>query len=348
MSKKLIFIIIGVILFLGAGVFLFISIRSAPANPPPGLTPATLPLASSTNPTPTPISGGNQNTKYLAFQLFTSSAITDSFVSNNQLARPLSKKEIISFVDSLIQEIGTTGDANHKLAFMPGPLSLDFTDDDMSQLIRDSFAIAEEKDIAVGFHIDDSMYWNRRKDLWQNPKNVEWADWKGTTHPHRYVDWITNATLAPQMCYNSPIIQEEISRIAKNVIGDEVTKGIAHLKTIHKEYLFAGIIAGWETHLGDYSVYAKVDKEMASRMERDGSPKVKIGYCALTNNGYSAKNPPKDIDFELAKVVQDFTAFWAKQFYDIGIPKEKIFTHIAYDENIDQIPLDKLSRVLGG
>ena len=51
--------------------------------------------------------------------------------------------------------------------------------------------LALETDVAVGFHIDDSMFWARRKDLWSDPNNVEALDWDGTPCTGRRLDWQT-------------------------------------------------------------------------------------------------------------------------------------------------------------
>lgn len=59
---------------------------------------------------------------------------------------------------------------------MLGPLGMDQTDDELREVIRESFKIAEEKNIAVLFHIDDSMFWVRRADLWKDPRKVEWTE----------------------------------------------------------------------------------------------------------------------------------------------------------------------------
>jgi hypothetical protein len=53
---------------------------------------------------------------------------------------------------------------------------MDQTDDELREVIRESFKIAEEKNIAVLFHIDDSMFWVRRADLWKDPRKVEWTE----------------------------------------------------------------------------------------------------------------------------------------------------------------------------
>jgi hypothetical protein len=51
--------------------------------------------------------------------------------------------------------------------------------------------------MAVGFHIDDSMFWRSRKDLWSDPQNVEALDWDETPNMSRRLDWSKTPTSAP-------------------------------------------------------------------------------------------------------------------------------------------------------
>ena|GEM_PF-222589 len=275
-----------------------------------------------TKPRPTEEKQGGTEPQYLLFQLFT-------YMCHGSQA--FNKTATVKIVDEILESLeGLRGDGKTRhLGFAWGPLTLDQTDDEVREIIREAFRIADEKEVAVAFHIDDSMFWRRRSDLWRDAKNVEWTDWQGTVHPQRYVEWARGPKLAPQMCYNSPAIRKEISRIVREVIGAEVNKGIAALKARRKEHLFAGVIAGWETLLADFSTYGAQDPPFVEQMKRDGSPRVRIGYNALTNLGFSQANPPKDIQRELDKVVHDWAEFWAKELNQAGIPKDRVYTHFA-------------------
>ena len=162
----------------------------------------------------------------------------------------LSKTQLEAFVHDVVKAIGTTGDARHKLGFTVGPLCFDMSDEETRQFIHDSFAVARENDVAVAFHIDDSMCWGERKDLLSNPDNIETADWKQEPNTGRRADWGPEPTrFPPQMCFNSPDIQAAVKERA-SLIGAEVKKEMDTLKTSGKEHLFAGVIAGWETYIG--------------------------------------------------------------------------------------------------
>jgi hypothetical protein len=148
------------------------------------------------------------------------------------------------------------------------------------------------------------------------------------------------------MCYNSPAIQKEVSRIISQFVGPALRTEIDKLKQEHKEYLFAGITVGAEAGFDDYSVVsqlsqiprnpnpeqmalAKMLKQAVALMAEDNAPHGRLGYCSLTNAGYSKTNPPKNINQALAGVNRSFIEFWDKQFVDAGIPCSKLYTHVA-------------------
>ncbi len=148
-----------------------------------------------------------------------------------------------------MKAIGTTGDARHKLGYTVGPLCFDMSDAETRQFIHDSFAVARENDVAVAFHIDDSICWGERKDLLSNPDNIETADWNQKPNTGRRADWGPKPTkFPPQMCYNSPGVQAAVKEAS--LIAAEVKHELETLKTSGKEHLFAGLITGWETRIG--------------------------------------------------------------------------------------------------
>ena len=114
------------------------------------------------------------------------------------------------------------------------------------------------------------------------------------------------------MCFNSPVIVATVKDRA-GVIGAEIAEQLAALKREGKEHLFAGIIAGWETQIG-----------------RDFETDRPLGYRALSHRGFSADHPPKDADAEWVQVVREFIELWANSLHAAGVPKEKIFCHIAF------------------
>jgi hypothetical protein len=250
--------------------------------------------------------GQPPQTRYLTFQIFTYAVKPDTH--DSPWPPPL---DIASTVRDIVGAIGTTGNDRDKLGFTVGPLSLDQTADQVRQLIDSSFKIARDNNVAVAFHIDDSMFWPRGAP-YDKPANLEWLDWKGTPNTGRRLDWsATPSKIAPQLCLNSPAVQSAVAVRARR-IGTEIKAQLDQLRRDHKEQLFAGVIAGWETQIG-----------------QDFDTGKYLGYCALTNRGFSATHTPADPDRELADVVHDFMGLWARTLAHAGVPSDKIYSQIA-------------------
>jgi hypothetical protein len=225
----------------------------------------------------------------------------------------LDKAQLEAFVRGVVKAIGTSGDARHKLGFTVGPLCFDMSDEETRQFIRDAFEVARENDVAVAFHVDDSMSWGGRKDLMSNPDNIETSGWDQRPSTGRRADWGPKPTrFPPQMCFNSPEIRAAVEKRA-SLIGAEIKKEMEALKASGREHLFANVIAGWETRIG-----------------RDFETDRPLGYRALGHRGFGEKNPPGDPDAERVAVVKEFIELWANSLHEAGIPREKIFCHIAF------------------
>ncbi|MGC8639557.1 MAG: hypothetical protein ACP5XB_06725 [Isosphaeraceae bacterium] len=253
-------------------------------------------------------------TKYLTFQLMTG---LPGYAGPPPLPgqSSLSKPQLTAFVREVVQAIGTTGDARHKLGFAVGPLCFDMSDQETRRFIRDSFAVARENNVALAFHIDDSMCWGKRKDLLSNPDNIETADWNQKPSTGRRADWGPEPSrFPPQMCFNSPAIVAAVKARA-GLIGEEIKQELGALKSRGNEHLFAGVIAGWETSIG-----------------RDFETNRPLGYRALGHRGFSAANPPPDPDLERVAVVKEFIELWASALHSGGVPSEKVFCHIAFTD----------------
>jgi hypothetical protein len=279
----------------------------SPDRPPPATSTST------STATEAPAGG---SVKFLLFQ--TAGNISPSMPVGGPVMIS-TEADIEKGMENVAKTIGETGDhVTRQLGVVIGPLVLDATDDQLRGFIDAGFQAAVAKDVAVGFHVDNSMFWNNRKDLWSDRNNVEWSDFNGTIVPHRIIGWVANGNatmMAPPMCYNSPAMVKEATRIARDVIGAEIAKGVRKLNAAGKGYLFAGVISGWETN---------------GLVNDDGkNPKVYFGYCALSHAGYSANNPPKDQNAVLVGVVRDWITLWTKGLFNAGIPRNKIFTHLG-------------------
>ena len=210
----------------------------------------------------------------------------------------------------------------------------------IARAVDGAVEIALRHDVAVYITVEN-LEWENRPDLWNfndqdrpgydpdNARNVEWMDWDGTPHPHRYRDWGRPEQMPPVICYNSPDVRREVTRLAEQVIGPAIAAGLKKLAEADKPHLFAGVTVGAEPALPNYAVIDKVNPRIAERMDRDGVPRRRLGYNALTNLGYDKDNPPEDFAAALAKVNQDYISLWARHLAKGGVPPDKMYSHVA-------------------
>jgi hypothetical protein len=223
------------------------------------------------------------------------------------------KAAIGDYVEDIKRRIGTVGDRQTRLAVVLGQLCFDHADAETTRFIELAFDLALQTDVAVGFHIDDSMFWARRKDLWSDPNNVETADWDGTPCTARRLDWGRQPSAAPpQMCFNSKVIRQEV-RQRSVLLGRAIQAGVKRLQQCNRPELFAGVIAGSETMIG-----------------QDFKTGKHLGYRALCNRGFSRQHPPPDLDLERETVVQEFIELWSEGLAQAGVSPQKIYSHTAF------------------
>jgi len=261
-----------------------------------------------------------KETRYLAFQIFTygpNPKLASMGEGMNPLATFPDKASLRDYIQDIKQRIGTVGGQQTRLAVMLGAISLDHGDAETTRFIELGFELALETDVAIGFHIDDSMFWALRKDLWSDPNNVEALDWDGTPCTGRRLDWQTGPgskpdAAPPQMCFNSKAIEREV-RQRSALLGKAIQAGVIQLQQLKRPELFAGAIVGWETMIG-----------------QDFKTGNYLGYRALVNRGFSRERPPADLDLEREKVVQEFIELWAKGVSEAGVSPQKLYSHTAF------------------
>jgi hypothetical protein len=246
--------------------------------------------------------------RYLAFQIFTGGA--DPAIPFDRVLSYTPREQVAAVAHDIVTSIGARGGTRAQLAIMIGPIGFDHTDAEARQMIDDGFAIARAENVAVGFHLDDAMFWSRRTDLLRDTANVEWTDFNRTPSVGLSLTW---AHAPPRMCFNAPRIQAEVTRRARDVIGAEIAAQVSALKAAGQERLFAGVIAGWESHMG-----------------QDVATNDRVGFHALANRGYGPGRPPADVGAEIASITNDFVARWTSGLASAGIDPTRIYTHVAF------------------
>ncbi len=246
-------------------------------------------------------------------------------------------------------------DSKRMYAFgVVGPMCLTQSVEQMREEVNHVFALAEKYNVPVYFQMDDCTNYTDyfgggavTKDgnkFYNDPEMCEWIafpkegeKWGGESYgmlPRWHCDWsgVPFATAGGFPCFNSPKYLEWYSdQVTKGFI-EPLTENYTRLKEENKAYLFAGINTGWETQIPDYS-----DKDYASLEDFE---KAQYGYHALHNMGYTEKSLRKEAaknrmsvrDYTkklLYSVIADYIKFTCKLFYDAGIERHKIISHIV-------------------
>ena len=134
-----------------------------------------------------------KETRYLAFQIFTygPDPKVATMGEGTEPNSPGSRTRRRFATTSRTSNGGSAPSATSRPGWPScwGSSALIMADAEITKFIELGLNLALETDVAVGFHIDDSMFWARRKDLWSDPKNVEALDWDGTPCTGRRLDW---------------------------------------------------------------------------------------------------------------------------------------------------------------
>jgi hypothetical protein len=254
---------------------------------------------------------------------------------------PGTKESDFNYGADMVNQIGTRG---NDFLLSAGVVLYAFNEDlpRMESKLLKAFQDAENNNLPLLIHMDFEVFSEGRPDLWnwfdpkkpgynlQNKYNVEWSGWDKPIKNY-WLNWGSPWSIAPKLCYTSPVVRSEIVRIA-NALSAHINTWRINLAKKHKSYLFAGVNAGWETSMPDLT------KATWAPSERDN-----LGYCSLHHRGFSEKNPPANYDTEVRKVVKEFIDFESKVFSDNGIPRSKIYTHIAASEGMPNIPSQRSS-----
>ena len=233
----------------------------------------------------------------------------------------------------------------------------------LRQLVNEAFDIAERENVPIMFHLDP-MYGflanteTRREDApatkyWETPDMREWLAFPDgeklpSLIPRPWFNWGSWVSPAPALpAFGSPsflkfAIDQEWRGLAKP-IGER----LAHLRKVHRDYLFAGVNVGWETHfLDNRGVDAKNPPVAVWPVEARGvrmqpwEVNGQTGYASLHWMGWTPTKlaqeaerrkttPNAAFDAQCFKAVHDYMEALAKTLVSAGVSPSQIYTHIV-------------------
>ncbi len=266
-------------------------------------------------------------------------------------------KDLENYVKQMVELHGEIDPESKRMyAFgVIGPMCLTQSIEEMNEEVNHVFALAEKYNVPVFFQMDDCTNYTtyfgdgavideEGNKFYNDPEMCEWIafpdeneTWGGEKYgmlPRWHCDWsgVPFATAGGFPCFNSPKYLEWYSNQVKEGFIKPLIENYERLKEAGKGYLFAGVNTGWETQIPDYtgSDYASMED-----FER-----AQYGMHALYNLGYTEESLEKEARRRLIKVselkkellygvLQDYIEFTCKMFFDAGIERHKIFSHIV-------------------
>lgn len=260
----------------------------------------------------------------------------------------------VSEMVTLHGEIDSSSDRMYAFGVV-GPMCITQSIEQMNEEVNTVFALAEKYNVPVFFQMDDCTNYATHfgddatideagNKFYNDPEMCEWIafpeegeEWGGQKYgmlPRWHCNWsgVPFATAGGFPCFNSPKYLAWYEKQVTEGFIEPLLENYERLKVEGKSYLLAGINTGWETQIPDYS-----DKTYDSLEEFE---KAQYGMHALHNLGYDAQSIYEEavnrmlsetevIRELLYEVIADYIEFTCKMFYDAGIEKEKIFSHIV-------------------
>lgn len=278
------------------------------------------------------------------------------FLTNTSVAQALSPSAgkdantAYNFVNELPYLFGNIKRSDkYKYAFgLPGPMLLTQSLSEMRDQMNKAFDAAEKYNVPVYFQLDDCNNYTTEfgggaeQKFYENPDWVEWVDfpkegeaWGGQSNgraPYFWFNWGAWMHAKAFPSFQSPGFREFIVRRLKEGVVSTLKDRYQRLKTLKKEYLFAGVAIGWETHIPDYSSSNTVSNVSPQNLPVNSLAGDTMKIWEAAKYGYNSLHTLGKTEYSrdvLNQVIHDYSELLAKTVYESGIPRNKIFTHIV-------------------
>ncbi len=233
--------------------------------------------------------------------------------------------------------------------------------------LRDDLDLVAEMELPILVQLDGEQWWNARPDLWnwwdaskpgydpKNAENVEWTDWS-PEHAVKIAwrNWGRQLRVLPPPNLMSPKYvaawEEKMEKIVPVILDWE--KSLPE----NKKHLFVGLKVGWESSVGVNAWHYPNGNDLLDKPEKDdpqtgldgkrlpGRGVQTIGYAAVKTAGIRDHGQITEAD--LAEVARRHLENLAKKAAELGVPRERLFTHGAAwkaEELLYDAPVNKYS-----
>lgn len=273
---------------------------------------------------------------------------------------------ILGEPDSFAQDFARIpSEGRRRLGFGSKLRLLDTNVEDLARQTTLALDTAERTGLPVLLSLDD---WNFPEPS-SDPEVVEWTNWPGPGEDHgpiaegRWINWGFWFFTSPPPNFESPKFRANVRQRLQEAVLPVVAARVEKWAHEGREHLFAGLVVGWET--GYYTFYQRVDPENPPTIDATGrshshqlrefteKDAVGTGYAALTTRGYDRAKVQTLAEREglseraavkqlMTGVINDYIGFIADLCRDAGIPRARLYSHIAGLGSFDDAFLESI------
>ena len=216
--------------------------------------------------------------------------------------------------------------------------------------LRQFLRLARESDTPIVVQLDGEQWWANRPDLWNwwdtnrlgfspaNRANVEWTNWSSDSAIKiAWRNWGRQLRVLPPPNLMSSRYREachEEMRVLIPIVLDWWRE-----LPVNQKELLIGIKVGWESSIGVNAWHYPSGNELlgqpegkdpTSGLKAEQLPSrgvVQIGFAAVKTAGIRTEGNITEAD--LAEVVRRHLEDLCREAKQLGVPREKLFTHVA-------------------
>jgi hypothetical protein len=216
--------------------------------------------------------------------------------------------------------------------------------------LREFLRLARETGTPIVVQLDGEQWWGNRPDLWNwwdtnragfsaaNRANVEWTNWSSDSAIKiAWRNWGRQLRVLPPPNLMSPRYREACHGEMRALIP--IVLDWWRELPPHQKELLIGIKVGWESSIGVNAWYYPGGNELLSEPENKDPTSglkaeippargvVQLGYAAVKTAGIRTEGNVTEAD--LAEVVRRHLHDLCREANQLGVPREKLFTHVA-------------------
>ncbi|MBI5833039.1 MAG: hypothetical protein HZB16_12145 [Armatimonadetes bacterium] len=214
--------------------------------------------------------------------------------------------------------------------------------------LRRCLATAVETDTPILIALDGENWWDARPDLWNwwdpakpgyNPENARNVEWTGPGPEHAvklaWRNWGRQLRVCPPPNLMSPRYRAACAEQMRRIVP--IIAAWSQALPAARRDLFVGIKLGWESSIGVNAWHYPGGNDLLDRDPKDDPQTglntdllpsrgvATLGYAAVATAGLRTDGQVTEAD--QAEVVRRHLADLCRQARELGLPRDKVFTH---------------------